>query len=130
MRTVTCQVCGKTFETVSTRAKFCGPTCRSRAHRNTAEVVPLPADEPVPEDAPLLVATKAELERAGVTDTALGQHAIELARRMTHPKAIGLSVAPISKELRTVMVEAMRVAPAASSLDELRARRDAKRNAG
>ena len=82
------------------------------------------------ESTPLLDATRRELEAAGVADTALGQQAIELARRMSHPKAMGLSVAPISKELRAVMVEAMKEAPSASGLDELRARRDRKRNAG
>jgi hypothetical protein len=80
--------------------------------------------------APLLEATRRELEAAGVAETALGQQAIELARRMSDPRAMGLSVAPISKELRSVMAEAMKDAPKASSLDELRARRDRKRHAG
>jgi hypothetical protein len=80
--------------------------------------------------APLLAATKRELEDAGVAETALGQQAIELARRMSDPRAMGLSVAPISKELRSVMADAMKEAPRASGLDELRKRRDAKRNAG
>jgi hypothetical protein len=131
---VTCQICGTEFETKSTRAKFCGSTCRSRGHRSgtsAAPVVPLPASPDDPEAvAPLLAATKHELEDAGVADTALGQQAIELARRMSDPRAMGLSVAPISKELRSVMAEAMKDAPRASGLDELRARRDRKRHAG
>jgi hypothetical protein len=130
---VTCQVCDNEFETKSPRAKFCSSTCRSRSHRNGGtpdQVVPLAP--PIDEDAEpaLLVATRRELEEAGVAETALGQQAIELARRMSHPKAMGLSVAPISKELRSVMVEAMKVAPVASGLDELRARRARKRHAG
>src|SRR5690242_9235066 len=129
---VTCQVCSNDFETRSTRAKFCSSTCRSRSHRNGGtpdQVVPLtpPADDD--EEPALLVATRRELEAAGVAETALGQQAIELARRMTHPKAMGLSVAPISKELRSVMADALKVAPAASGRDELRKRRDVKRNA-
>jgi hypothetical protein len=80
--------------------------------------------------APLLATTRRELEAAGVADTALGQQAIELARRMSDPRAMGLSVAPISKELRSVMAEAMKDAPRASKLDELRARRELKRHAG
>ena len=128
---VTCQGpgCGKEFETSSKRAKFCGSTCRSRGHRS-AEVIPIPAGDAPEEESPLLAATRRELEQAGVADTAMGQQAIELARRMTHPKAMGLSVAPISKELRAVMTEALREAPTASALDELRARRDRKRHAG
>lgn len=128
---VTCQVCSTEFETRSTRAKFCGSTCRSRGHRNGAPVAAVPAVPDAPEAvAPLLAATRLELEQAGVVDSALGQQALELARRMSDPRAMGLSVAPISKELRSVMAEALKVAPAASGLDELRSRRDRKRNAG
>jgi hypothetical protein len=93
-----------------------------------ASVEPIRVDPD--EVAPLLEATKRELEAAGVANTALGQQAIELARRMSDPRAMGLSVAPISKELRSVMAEAMKDAPVASGLDELRARRDRKRHAG
>jgi hypothetical protein len=96
-----------------------------------SEVVPVAVIPPsAPPTAALLEATKRELEQAGVADTALGQQAIELARRMSDPRAMGLSVAPISKELRQVMIDAKREAPRASGLDELRARRDHKRNAG
>lgn len=124
--------CGKEFETSSSKARFCGSTCRVRAHRN-GEVITLPetASKAAPEaSTALLDATSAELEAAGVTETALGQQALELARRMSDPRAMGLSVAPISKELRQVMLDAKREAPRASGLDELRARRDHKRNAG
>ena len=131
---VTCQVCSKEFETRSPRAKFCGSTCRSRGHRsgtNTQSVVPLPTPpDKADAIAPLLEATRRELEAAGVAETALGQQAIELARRMSDPRAMGLSVAPISKELRSVMAEALKDAPRASGLDELRSRRDRKRHAG
>lgn len=129
---VTCRVCDTEFETASTRAKFCGSTCRSRAHRNgePTPIKPRPAETAADEEPALLTATREELEKAGVADTALGQQAIELARRMSHPKAMGLSVAPISKELRSIMAELLAQAPTASKMDELRARRDAKRNAG
>ena len=131
--TKTCQApdCGKSFETTSARAKFCSSTCRSRVHRNGPGVLELPAPSDAPADGrPLLDATRRELEEAGVADTALGQQALELARRMSDPRAMGLSVAPISKELRQVMIDAKREAPRASGLDELRKRRDAKRHAG
>jgi hypothetical protein len=126
---VTCQICGTEFETKSTRAKFCGSTCRSRGHRNGGTVVQMPETE-AEDSSPLVDAIQRELEAAGVIDSPLGQQALELARRMTHPRAMGLSVAPISKELRSVMAEAMKDAPRASKLDELRARRERKRNAG
>lgn len=132
--TKTCQApdCGKSFETTSARAKFCSSTCRSRVHRNGSGVIEIPVTPTdAPTDArPLLDATKRELEQAGVAETALGQQAIELARRMSDPRAMGLSVAPISKELRSIMADVLKAAPSASGLDELRKRRDAKRNAG
>ena len=130
MRTVECTACGSSFEAKSPRATYCSPACRKRGSRAgvKASVEPIrPESDAV---APLLEATRRELEAAGVAETALGQQAIELARRMSDPRAMGLSVAPISKELRSVMAEAMKDAPTASSLDELRARRDRKRHAG
>lgn len=33
----TCEVCGETFEAERPSARFCGPTCRSRAHRRQTE---------------------------------------------------------------------------------------------
>ena len=133
--TRTCQGpdCGVQFETTSARAKYCGSTCRSRAHRNGGSVAEIPAATPLeaPEGEPALLATtRRALEDAGVADTPLGQQALELARRMSDPRAMGLSVAPISKELRTVMADALKHAAVASGLDELRLRRDRKRNAG
>lgn len=132
MRNVACVVCGTEFEASSPRASYCSAACRKRGSRAGMKVLDQePEAPPVPEDEPpLLSATRRELEAAGVDNTALGQQALELARRMTHPRAMGLSVAPISKELRSVMADALKDAPRASGLDELRARRDAKRNAG
>lgn len=120
--------CGKQFETKSKRAKFCSPACRLRGHRSGA-VVPMAEPEEVLSSG-LLDATRDELERAGVADSVLGQQALELARRMSDPRSMGSSVATMSRELRAVMVEAMRAAPVASGLDELRSRRDRKRHAG
>jgi hypothetical protein len=127
-----CNSCGIEYEAKRPNSKYHDDTCRKRGSRS-GDVIPLP-DQPVPAVpdavAPLLAATKRELEAAGVAETALGQQAIELARRMSDPRAMGLSVAPISKELRSVMADALKVAPSASGLDELRKRRDAKRHAG
>lgn len=124
-----CNSCGDEYEAKRPNSKYCGDTCRKRGSRSGDNVVELPDSEPEVEPA-LLVATRQELEAIGAADSALGQQAIELARRMSHPKAMGLSVAPISKELRSIMAELLKQAPQASKMDELRARRDAKRNAG
>ena len=123
-----CNSCGDEYEAKRPNSKYCGDTCRKRGNRSGDNVVDLPVE--TDEEPPLLAATKAELEKIGAADSALGQQAIELARRMSHPKAMGLSVAPISKELRSIMAELLKDAPRASKMDELRARRDAKRNAG
>jgi hypothetical protein len=125
-----CNSCGDEYEAKRPNSKYCGDTCRKRGSRNGDNVVDLPAVTEPDDEPALLVATRQELEDIGAADSALGQQAIELARRMSHPKAMGLSVAPISKELRSIMAELHKVAPAASGLDELRKRRDAKRNAG
>jgi hypothetical protein len=125
----TCNSCGNEYEAKRPNSKYCGDTCRKRGSRSGGPVVAISAPEADAVPA-LLEATRRELEAAGVADTALGQQAIELARRMSDPRAMGLSVAPISKELRSVMAEAMKDAPKASRLDELRARRERKRHAG
>jgi hypothetical protein len=132
VRTVQCIACPVIFEAESPRAVYCSPACRKRGSRAGVKASVEPIRPPVDPDAvaPLLAATRRELEAAGVAETALGQQAIELARRMSDPRAMGLSVAPISKELRSVMAEAMKDAPVASGLDELRARRARKRHAG
>lgn len=132
MRTVECTACGSSFEAKSPRAAYCSGACRKRGSRAGVKASVEPIRPPADPDAvaPLLATTRRELEAAGVADTALGQQAIELARRMSDPRAMGLSVAPISKELRSVMAEAMKDAPRASKLDELRARRELKRHAG
>jgi hypothetical protein len=125
-----CNSCGDEYEAKRPNSKYCGDTCRKRGSRSGDNLVDLPVTAEVEESSPLVDAIHRELEAAGVVDSPLGQQALELARRMTHPRAMGLSVAPISKELRSVMAEAMKDAPRASKLDELRARRERKRNAG
>lgn len=84
-----------------------------------------------PEDFGLVDVTRRELEAAGVLDSVLGQQALALASRIMSPMSTGASVASLSKELRVVMVEATAgVQAVGDPLDELRARRDAKRNTG
>jgi hypothetical protein len=73
----------------------------------------------------------AELTAAGCEFSSLGAQAIQIARRMTNTFDTGSAFAALSKELRAVMGLAMSSAtPEANPLDELRARRDAKRLGG
>lgn len=130
-----CDSCGKTYEAKRAASRFCTATCRKRAQR-APSVVALPPpdvdDTPsTPAASGLVSATIAELEEAGRLGTVLGQQAVELAKRVSSPHETGASVASLSKELRAVMESAMEgVGVASDPLDELRARRDRKRNAG
>ncbi|WP_201029539.1 hypothetical protein [Mycolicibacterium canariasense] len=77
----------------------------------------------------LVKATMVELEAAGKLDSMLGQQALALARRMSGEVT---GIAALSKELSRVMAAATAntpgsVAAVADGIDELRARRDAKR---
>lgn len=116
-----CHVCGRDFEAKRKDAITCSATCRSRK-RN---VVP-PSD---PSDNSLVKATRTELEAAGKVDTMLGQLALTLAARL-RTEMTGAST--LSKELRAVVAEACGTtatgaAAVVDDVDELRARRDAKR---
>jgi hypothetical protein len=133
-----CAVCGTPFEAKRPAAKFCGDRCRQRAHRrpeavSESKAVELPSD--LVEDPPVgsvTTATVAELERAGRLETAVGQTAIALARRIDSDSAeTGASMAALARQHLATLTEALRDAQtAADPLDELRSRRERKRGAG
>ena len=123
-----CAGCGDTFEAKRSTAKYCGGTCRQRGNRRQE---PEAASEVDWTAFPLVAATAAELEAAGRLDTSLGQQALTVALKVCSPFETGSGVASASKELRAIMAAALDGANiAADPLDELRARRDRKRNAG
>lgn len=68
-------------------------------------------------------ATEKWLEDVGGLDTALGQQALVLARRIDSPAENGSGVAALSREFREVL-RAVGGKREADPLDELRARRD------
>lgn len=125
----TCQHCGSTFETRSHRAKWCSERCRKRRERagggTFADVVAMPPPKEGVERA-----TTAELERLGVASTPYGAAAIALARRIDRGDYAdtGSALAALVKEWRATMA-ALRDAGSreADVLDELRARRERKR---
>ncbi len=60
----------------------------------------------------------------------IGQHALEIAKRIVGAPGMNTGVASLSKELSRVMGEARSVSTvAADPVDDLKARRDAKRAA-
>lgn len=127
-----CVVCSRPFEALRPQGKYCGATCRQRARRAAPVPPPTPIDggaagagPDVGED--VVSSVLAELTAAGRQNTALGVLAVQLAQRMTQFDTGG-GLAALSKELRAVMAAALQEAPASADLiDELRARRDAKR---
>lgn len=120
-----CDVCGGDFEAKRKDARTCSATCRS-SKRNMASA-PDPGE--VSQNS-LVKATTAELTAAGKVDTMLGQLAISLAGRMSGTTT---GLAALSRELRSVIDAAIGIKPSdkksstADGIDELRARRDAKR---
>lgn len=121
----TCDVCGGDFEAKRKDAKTCSATCRS----NKRNMVP-PADPGEVGGNSLVKATTAELAAAGKVDTMLGQLAISLAGRMSGTTT---GLAALSRELRSVIDAALGTktgggkTQTSDGIDELRARRDAKR---
>lgn len=127
----TCDVCGAVYEAKRPNSKYCSPTCRKRASRGapTAEVVTLPSSKP--ESGPIETATRAELEAVDRLGSVFGQTALALARKLDTGRDTGAAMASLAKQLESTMSSATEgVTAAADPLDELRARRDAKRNAG
>ena len=124
----TCQACGQTFD-ANPRAKFCSASCRGKAHRGT--VVTLRPDAPTtPAPAStgsLSDATSTQLADAGRADTPVGVAALLLARQLDDPTTPPAARAGLTREFRSTLAEALKGATAGSAVDDLRARRDARR---
>ncbi|AHG24322.1 hypothetical protein PBI_MICHELLEMYBELL_1 [Mycobacterium phage MichelleMyBell] len=133
-----CAVCGQPFEAQRPQAKYCGETCRKRAQRGgiakqkQQQTAPAPAASAAPSGGGLIETVQAALEQADRLNTIAGQHALELARRIVYAPGMNTGVAALSKQLQAVLAEALAgTAPvAADPVDELKARRDAKRRKG
>lgn len=136
--TKVCQHCGNEFEGKRRTAKYCSAKCRkdaNNAKRSPTYIEPgnlVVAKAAKVADAPrstLVEAVEAELTTLGKLDTVLGGQALDLARRMSDPKETGAAVAAISRELRSVMVLVSREVEVGDDVDELKAKRDEKRQA-
>lgn len=127
-----CDVCSTPFEAQRPQARYCGKNCRTRAHRAgiAASRTPERMEPRAERDCSGLVdAVTAELEAAERLNTVAGQHALELANRIVSAPSVSTGVASMSKQLQSVLAEALRGAEQkrANLLDELRERRDRKR---
>jgi hypothetical protein len=107
-----------------TKCETCSPV-RKPAKRVTV-LAPLPTG-----GESLVAATLAELERADVMSSALGQAALLLARRIEAGDDSGSAIASLVKQWQDTMGRATAGAePQTVSLtDQLKARRDARRHA-
>lgn len=123
-----CDVCGCSYVAKSPRSKTCGDACRQRLSRGAAKVArPSRSALTVGVGSDLVTVTRSTLEAAGRLDSVAGQQALRVAEAMVEPDTSS-SVAALSKALSAVMAEALQNAVSAGDpLDELRARRDAKR---
>lgn len=127
-----CAQCQKPYEAMSPRSRYCSGTCRVRAHNLrkkaavVAELAPAPTDRP-----PSVAATvRAELSAVGRLATTAGAAAMALAVRIDAQAETGAGVAALVKQLHATMTVATAdVQVAVDPLDELRARREARRGA-
>ncbi len=123
-----CDTCGRSYEAKTRRSRYCTDLCRARNHRGATAV---PNIEGL--NNPLVNATRRELEVAGKLDTAMGQLALVLAAAMSTTQTTA-GLAALSKELSRVASKAIGstfttpAAGAGDDIDELKARRDAKRS--
>ena len=125
-----CAVCSEPFEAKRKTAKYCSPRCRVRAARQPKAEAAAPM--PVDPDAELWTATLDELTAAGRVASASGQAALLLARRLdSRLVETGSSVAAMVREHRAALADALKSASSeVNPLDELRARRERKLDAG
>lgn len=127
-----CDGCGRSYEAKRATSKFCSSDCRVRAHRQPksapSATVVLPA-QPTPPTSAVAAATRAALDEAGRSETALGAATLALAARIDDgSREPGSAFAALVREHRAALAEALRGAnQVANPLDELRARRDQKR---
>lgn len=135
-----CESCGKQYDAKRPSSKFCGDTCRKRAQRapKTSPSPAPPSREPAPGILELPpdpfagvveTTTRAELDAAGRTDSALGAAALAIARKVDAiSHETGASAASVVKEHRAALAEALKgVATRANPLDELTVRRERRR---
>lgn len=124
-----CDVCGAAYQAQRSTSKYCSPSCRARkaqgARKRKAEVVSLPAAEE--KDGSVEAATRAELDAAGQVNSALGQSALALARRLDEGRDPGTGLASMVRQLQTTLAAALADAQVDEDpLDELAAWRERK----
>lgn len=114
----TCEQCEADFVARSPRARFCGPTCRSRAHRGVPPlvlariVVPLTS---VAGTVSVVEATRAEVEALDLASSSAAAQALVLAARLDADADSGTGKAALSRQLE-VLLASLRAQAAARDL--------------
>ena len=124
-----CDACGASYSPNRSWQRFCTPRCRTRYARGARAPEAL-ADHRESGPGDVERATVDELAAAGRLGTVAGQVAVVLARRLDEPdRDTGAGVAAVSKQFAAAWAAALRDADGnrADPVDELRARRDRKR---
>ena len=122
--TVPCSVCGSPFEAVRASALYCGAACRQRAKYNRDNGKPSPkvvalvarrvesamVDASIGtnvDGATVNVESATRFELGPLENTALGQQALVLARRLDAKEDVsGSAVASVSKQLTMLLARA------------------------
>lgn len=125
-----CNFCGKAYEAKRPTSKFCGSSCRGKNSTAGGRTLVEQAARRARPSGKLVATTERDLAAAGVLDSILGAAAVELARAI-ESEVSGSARASMTRELRALVGEVLGSAEAAADpLDELAARRDAKRASG
>lgn len=127
--TRSCAACGGSLDGMSSRAKYCSSTCRSRACEG--RVIPLAQTGVVPvadeTEAAIVTATRDALREAGRESTPLGLATIELALALGSVMTPAGALAGLARQFELTYAAATRGAGATSApnalRDELAARR-------
>ncbi len=129
-----CDECGHCYTARRVSSRFCGDTCGKRSQRARAAGIPPRAVTVDGHEAPLSELERVvarELEAVGRLESVAGQVALVLARRIGSRRESGAATASLARQFSATMDKALAgVERAADPLDEIRARRDAKRRRG
>lgn len=114
-----CDLCDKPYIAKNSRSRFCSDACRAKNGGHKRPAVPEQGNHTTD-------AAVEALEDAGRLSTPAGAAALVLARRIDSATDTGSALAALVREFRATMTEALAQSAVADSVDEMKARRDAK----
>lgn len=112
-----CEQCGTEFEAARSTAKFCSATCRSRKRRRPAGTLAIPG---------MVDQVTRRLEQVAKLDTALGQLALIVARRLESGAETGSAIAALTDRMVKLLALVEGEGATGDLLDEVAKKRDEK----